>query len=322
MTANRQRKACVQKYADNIGGDELYRRCKHTPTKGNAMRRALIVTGLAALASVALTAPANAKPVAPGAGVSAGTATVATAGFAAKGRPPVIGDRGSKAAPPSSLAALAVNYQYGSGYQYATAQGASGFFRVAQPSLAAADSHTLAELAVQSADGLQIVEIGWTVDRSLYGDALPRLFVFHWIDGIATCYNACGFVPYDAAARPGIALANGSTPKFTIQHYQGNWWIGLNSLWVGYYPDSRWGGRYTQSGLTQWFGEVAAGSATPCTDMGTGAFASSVSAATITNLAFISGPATNVTTFQTHPAHYTASRTTANSIRYGGPGAC
>jgi hypothetical protein len=287
------------------------------------MRRALIVIGLSALAAVALTTPANANPATPGGGAAvAGTPVVATAGTVAKGRPPFIGDRGSRAAPPSSLAAAAVTYMYGAASQFATAEGASADFRVAQPLLATTDFHSLAELAVSSADQRQAVEIGWTVNRNLYGDTLPRLFVFHWIDGVETCYNACGFVPFDPAVRPGIALARGSTQKFTIQHHQGNWWIGLNSSWVGFYPDTRWGGRYTQVGLSQWYGEVAAGSTNTCTDMGTSAFASSTSAATISNMAFIAGPAVNVTTLQTHPGFYTVSRTATNSTRYGGPGAC
>lgn len=282
------------------------------------MRRALIVTVLVAVGTAALTAPAQAAPVNPGAGAT----TVAQSGIG-KGRPPVIGDRGTRTAPgTSSLSALAVTYLYGSGYQYATADGAYGYFKVARPALAAADSHTLAELAVQSADGQQIVEIGWTVDRSLYGDTNPRLFVFHWINGTPTCYNACGFVRYDTSIAPGMLLTNGGTYQFTIQHYQGNWWIGLNTKWLGYYPDSRWGGTYTKAGLVQWFGEVAAGSATPCTDMGNGQFASSTTAASITSLAFIGGPAVNISTLQTHPTMYTALRTSANSLRYGGPGAC
>lgn len=49
---------------------------------------------------------------------------------------------------------------------------------------------------VQSEDGRHIVEVGWTVDRELNGDAQPHLFVYHWVDGQATCYNGCGFVQY------------------------------------------------------------------------------------------------------------------------------
>jgi hypothetical protein len=103
---------------------------------------------------------------------------------------------------------------------------------------------------------------------------------------------------------------------------QGNWWVGYGSEWVGYFPDSLWGGRYTTVGLSQWFGEVAAGSVAPCTDMGTSAFASSTSAAAVTGMGFYRGPTVGISTFFTHPAYYTAAATSSSSMRYGGPGAC
>jgi hypothetical protein len=232
-----------------------------------------------------------------------------------------------KAAPPSTdakrrVGPLALTYLYGTSYQYATADGLYSFMTVARPTLASGDFHTLGELAAQSTDGLQIVEIGWTVDRGLYGDDNPRLFVFHWIDGNPTCYNGCGFVQYTAATvRPGDILPTG-TAFFGIQHYQGNWWVGYGSQWIGYFPDSQWGGLYTRTGLNQWFGEVAANSASPCTDMGNGLFASNTAAASITSMTFYNGPAVSKTTFATHPSLYNTASTGSNSMRFGGPGAC
>jgi hypothetical protein len=214
----------------------------------------------------------------------------------------------------------AATYFYASSYQFAVADGLFANATVAQPALGT-DSHTLFELAAQSADGQQIVEVGWTVDRGLNGDLNPRLFVFHWVDRIPSCYNGCGFVQYSATIRPGAWLGNG-THSFTIQHYQGNWWIRLNSEWIGYYPDTLWGGRYTRTGLHQWFGEVAANSGSPCADMGNGLFASSLSAASVSGMSNINGPAVSKSSTVTNASFYSLVSTGSNSMRFGGPGAC
>lgn len=233
------------------------------------------------------------------------------------------GKAGHKEPPlmPGQISTAALTYFYGTSYQYAVADGMSANMTVAQPFLASADFHTLAEMAAQSADGRQIVEVGWTVDRGLNGDTKPRLFVYHWVDRTPSCYNGCGFVQYSPTIQPGAWLGNG-THSFTIQHYQGNWWIRLNSEWIGYFPDSLWGGRYTRTGLHQWFGEVAANSGAPCTDMGNGLFASSTSATSISAMSNINGPAVSKSTSATSPAFYSALSTGTASMRYGGPGAC
>jgi hypothetical protein len=244
-----------------------------------------------------------------------GTPTV-TPLYGLKGKPPVPGAKAPKAVGPAAL-----TYHYGTSYQFAVSQGTRGYVSIHKPTLAAGDFHTLVEFAAQSADGRQIVEIGSTVDRGLFGDSDPHLFVFHWVNGNPGCYNGCGFVPYSTTAKAGMKLTPGTRPYFTIMHHQGNWWLGYNAEWVGYFPDSLWGGTYTQTGLVQWFGEVAANSSAPCTDMGNGQFAASTTAASISGIGFISGPAVSVSTSATH-AHYTSLRTSANSMRYGGPGAC
>lgn len=280
---------------------------------------AVTVVGLATPAQAAITAtdtPVKAPAHAPAwqdppSVDSATTKTSTPAGRAGrKERPPTPGE-----------ITTAATYFYATSHQFAVADGMFANMTVAQTFLSTADSHTLAELAAESADGRQIVEVGWTVDRSLNGDTNPRLFVFHWIDGVATCYNGCGFVQFSPTIRPGAWLGNG-THSFTIQHHQGNWWIRLNSEWIGYYPDSRWGGRYTRTGLHQWFGEVAANSGAPCTDMGNGQFASSASATSISGMSNINGPAVSKSTSATTPAFYSASSTGSASMRYGGPGAC
>lgn len=226
----------------------------------------------------------------------------------------------------STQGASSLTYLYGGAYQFAVADGSNMFMTVSRPALAAADSHSLGEMAASSADSKNYVEVGWTVDRGLFGDLEPHLFVYHWVNGLPTCYNGCGFVPFANAAsvRAGMTLRPSSaTPQFTIQHFQGNWWVGFNGVFFGYFPDSLWGGAFTKVGLAQWFGEVAADSATPCTDMGNGLFASSPSSSTAAAIGFIGGPAANIgLTTTTNPSLYSATLTSSNTVHFGGPGAC
>jgi hypothetical protein len=278
------------------------------------MRRAGFALALALLAAGSAVAPASAAT--PAAGGAPGPVAGANRG-PVKGPPPLAASQGARAA-----ATGGSQFFYGSVYQYGTSDGAWGFYTVTRPSLSAADSHTLAEMNVSSADTKQAVEIGFTVDRGLYGDDLPRLFTFHWVDGQPICYN-CGLVQYSPTIRPGMALDVGSTHQFTIRHFQGNWWIGYDLTWVGYYPDSWWGGRYTQAGLIEWYGEVATSSSTPCSDMGNGLLSSSLDAARIMGIGYWNGPALNLTVIpHTYTQAYSATIFSENNIRYGGPGFC
>lgn len=226
--------------------------------------------------------------------------------------------------------AAAVHYLYSSASQSADAEGVYANITIAKPSLAPSDFHSLAEVSAQSTDGQQIVEVGWTVDRGVNGDDEPHLFVYHWVDRQKTCYNGCGFercvqtpeTPNcSATVKPGSVLPVGATKRFTIQHYDGGWWIGYGVEWLGHFPDSLWGGRFTRTGVTQWFGEVSASSPAPCTEMGNGKHADDTSAATFTRIGFYGGPAPRIATGATS-AHYSVRPLTANSFRFGGPGAC
>ena len=241
--------------------------------------------------------------------------------YTPKGKPPPIGGAAGspKAVPGSSVAPDAFAVYHSAAYQYAVADGAHGFYSVAKPAVATSDSHSLAELAVESSDGQQIVEIGWTVDRGLNGDDDPHLFAYHWVDGVPTCYNGCGFVPItfdDSGVAVGMTLPVSATDvqEFWVEHQFNVWYVGYNSHYVGYFPDSLWGGRFTKIGLTQWFGEVASAPiSSPCSQMGNGGLAASTNAARIQNVGFsiglAGGPTANITTSQTNSAYYTALRT-------------
>lgn len=210
-------------------------------------------------------------------------------------------------------------------YQYVTSDGAYLSTPVQSPVVATADYHSLWELAVESADGRQIIEVGWRVYRPQ--DQLPRLFIYHWIDGQPTCYNSgCGYVQSTSTTiKPGMALTPSSTPvQFAIQYFQGNWWLGYNGTWFGYYPGSRWSGTFTKAGLVQMFGEIASTRATPCSNMGNGIFGTSASATPVTGVGYYyATTAPGLSRFIPDDATlYDSQVTSANSFRYGGPGAC
>lgn len=210
-------------------------------------------------------------------------------------------------------------------YQYVTSDGAYMSTPVQSPWVDAADYHSLAEMAVQSADGQQIIEIGWRTYRPT--DQVPRLFIFHWINGQPTCYNSgCGFVQSTSTTiQPGMALTSSSTPvQFAIEYFQGNWWLGYNGTWFGYYPGSKWGGTYTKAGLVQIFGEVSSTRTTPCSNMGNGNMGTSTAATAVTGVGYYNST-TAPSLARTTPDDstlYTSQVTSTNSFRYGGPGAC
>lgn len=188
---------------------------------------------------------------------------------------------------PSKLTPGGPYYFYGVGSQTITTPptGVSALLTVSKPYVNPTwDWHTLAELAVQSADGNQVVEIGWTRDQATFGDNLVHLFVYHWINGQPTCYG-CNFVDYAA----NTAFTYGSSLEsylqtdmvFAIEHSGSTWWLGFgpqgSQNWIGSFPDSEWVNAtpsvttFQQVNRFQGFGEVAAGSAAAsCADMGTG----------------------------------------------------
>lgn len=215
-----------------------------------------------------------------------------------------------------------VDYLYAAGKQTAEADGASALLTVANPRVSGNDWHSLAEVAMQSADEQQIVEIGWTVDRTTNGDDDTHLFVYHWVDGAETCYNTCDFTPYRLASiRPGDTLATGANKQFGIQHFNGSWWVAYDSEWLGYFSDRVWDGEFTRSGLIQIFGEVAASSTSPCTQMGNGTVPDSTSSgARIGNTAFVNGPTVQLRVSAS--SRYSAVQSSDRTFRYGGPGAC
>ncbi|WP_229076219.1 neprosin family prolyl endopeptidase [Actinoplanes sp. DH11] len=229
--------------------------------------------------------------------------------------PPPTGSPGAEVGKPT------VNFLYSVGSQAAVSDGAYANLTISKPKLAKTDYHSLAEIAVQSADGAQIVEVGWTVDRTVNGDDDPHLFVYHWVDRKPTCYNTCGFVQYSKNIAPGDVLAQDRAARFGIQFFNGAWWVAFDSEWVGYFPGQIWDDTFTKSGLVQIFGEVAAASPKPCTEMGNGRAAGDGGAARIGSVSYLNGPAIEMNVRATSDV-YAVSKMSTRTFRYGGPGAC
>lgn len=232
-----------------------------------------------------------------------------------------------------------VGYAYAGGRQYAVTEGASGTLTIANPRLGSNDWHSLAEFAVSTRDDdgtpFQAVEVGWTVDPTTFGDAdnpQPHLFVYHWVNGQESCYG-CGFVPLlSSSVKVGSIPAAGAR-FFGLMHANGAWWIAYDTEYIGSFPDSLWGGRFTRSGLVQGFGEVAYPKVQgqPCSQMGNGhapANPADANAAKISSWSYNNGPAVQISLINplniVPPAPYPnfPILDSLRSIRYGGTANC
>ena len=110
--------------------------------------------------------------------------------------------------------------------------------------------------------------------------------------------------------------------QFAIEYYQGNWWYSYNGTWFGYLPGSVWSGGFVQSGLVQEFGEIAAGSTQPCTDMGNGALGTTPSRRRDRRWLLQRYDDRQPEQHRRRPTLYNSQVTSPNSFGYGGPGAC
>jgi hypothetical protein len=248
--------------------------------------------------------------------------------FAPKGLPRIDltpeGSEGERAVPGvDSAPESALFYFYNTATQFGTATTSSAKFAQYDPTVGVQDYHSLIEMAGESADGSNIIEVGWTVDPSLNGDSNPHLFVYHWISGSPTCYNGCGWVQVSTTRYPGMTVTVSSTPQAFAFHFDGtNWWIGYQGEWIGYFPGSLWAGQFTQLYLTQWFGEVAAASATPCTQMGDGVIGTGAGAAMVKQEHIDGGSGPPQAGEVTQPGYYALGAITGSDNHFGGPGAC
>jgi hypothetical protein len=260
-----------------------------------------------------------------------GLLTLAPTAQAAQPAQPARAARAATAPAPLPPAATAAGpicwfgacYDYVSGRQKTDAAGASVRMMQADPGLKPGDtdSHSLQELAVQSADQKSTVEIGWTVDLGLNGDLLPHLFVYHWVDGAESCYNGCGFVQVSRSVRPGMALHAGTPARYAIRNVGGDWWVFYNGHGVGYFPGSLWNGSYTRAQTITAFGEVAHATGSTCEQMGDGLAGAARTSSWMDQFQLLdSADDPQLTVSATSPELYSAGRIGGTSFHLGGPG--
>lgn len=204
--------------------------------------------------------------------------------------------------------------------------GAGATLLQADPAIGVGDLHSLAEIAVESLGGQQIVELGWTIDAGVNGDLAPHVFAFHWVDGQETCYNGCGWVQVSPTKRPGMRIIPGEAHRYEIKLVSGDWWLLYDGEGMGYYPQSLWPSGFGQAVLVQWFGEVAAAVTSPCTQMGNSKLGADTASASYADLHVFDPDGTTVRAATqmgalTNPALYNIGRATPTSFGFGGPGA-
>lgn len=233
-------------------------------------------------------------------------------------------------------------YFYGGGRQTVSTDASTINFSVEQPTCTTYCSHSLAENAVESADGQQVVEWGWTVDTVGVNGAdhvKPHLFAFRWVNGVPGVYNGSGYVngvgslcPAGMDISADVSVASANTFNFAIQHLNGAWWLAYKTNWCGAFPDAVWTGAtppvtFTQAGLVQIFGEVAVTDNAPTgVKMGSGVLGATGPSAGAKASSFGLGPNTltapSLTMFNTPaaPTHYNAVLTapSVRTFRYGG----
>jgi hypothetical protein len=220
------------------------------------------------------------------------------------------------------------SFYYAGARQFATATGVSANLTQMQPTVPSqpeAENHSLMELAVLSSDGKQIVEVGWVVDKTMNGDELPHLFVYHWVNGQTSCYNACGFVQASTSVFPGQSVAVGSTGTYSIQYANNAWNILYNGNNVGNFPGSIWGNTFTSFGFVEAFGEVAlsTSAATECIQMGNGLAGPNPGSAKVSNFKLSgSNVPEALSPYYTSPSTYSYGAASATGVSIGGPGAC
>ena len=183
-------------------------------------------------------------------------------------------------------------HKYAYSAQYLTCYGAEGSINAWDPYLEWSNEFSLGQVALArgSGSGKQTVEAGHQEYRDLYGDWVPHLFVFYTTNGYTSSgdnqggYNrdVDGWVQYSSTIYPEaisspLSQFGGTQYIMSLkwQLWQGNWWLRVSGIWIGYYPASLFStsGLRSQAGKVAWYGEVVDSgnhAGTTATDMGNG----------------------------------------------------
>ncbi|CAL9049282.1 unnamed protein product [Musa banksii] len=230
--------------------------------------------------------------------------------------------------------------------------GAHALFNVWAPQVANRGEFSLSQLWIISGNfdkDLNTVETGWQVYPELYGDTLPRFFVYWTNDSYQNtgCYNlyCSGFVQTNNSVAVGAAITTTSTYNDTNLQYviritvwkdqkTGNWWLQLGSTVVGYWPSFLFSNLASSGTMVEFGGEIVntrpSGNHTD-TQMGSGHFAEEGfgRAAYISSIRIVDSndtliPARNLTYYADNPNCYDVQGGVDNSgesfFYFGGPG--
>lgn len=199
--------------------------------------------------------------------------------------------------PPSKLFALSAPAGaniHASAFRNAPAFGTEGLINVWRPYVEWSDEFSLGQLwlVAGSGPGTQTVEAGLQVRKDSFGDWEPHIFVFFTTNNYYSYGDYVGGYNQDVAGWTQVSdtLFPGSgvtllsqvggqqyDMQFKVQFDLGNWWISVNGVWMGYYPNGMFAinGMRFQAERTGWGGEVfdaAAHVGSSSTDMGSGLF--------------------------------------------------
>jgi hypothetical protein len=259
----------------------------------------------------------------------------------------------------SSLTGCAPScYYYGVGRQVTAPtgnKGASANFGIFAPPLASKSYHSLAEIALQSADEKQIVEVGWIVDNTgVNGTDFtnPHIFAYSWRNDVGQGYNGgSGWTNYSQRTTTiGASLAsyvNTTERTFAIQYVApvapattGRWWLGFNDGiagspgWMGSFAESSWTtgtspvASFNHGDFNQFFGETVQSVDAPCTVMGNGISGSAASGgalpaagpARIVSASYDNGPVVDLQIGSTSALQPVGNQSASHkTFTYGGP---
>ncbi|HUD07165.1 MAG TPA: neprosin family prolyl endopeptidase [Candidatus Saccharimonadales bacterium] len=214
-------------------------------------------------------------------------------------------------------------YYSGAEENYINAKGASVSMTQADPVVSTTDYHSLTEIALKSQNGQQIVEFGWIVAPEMFGDSLPHLFVYHWVNGNSTCYDTCGYISLASPNPVGSPVTVGQTGKYEIKYSGNKWEIIYNGQYIGYFPESIWGGSFKKAFTVEIYGEVSApNGVAPTTQMGNAILGNEPGAAQVSNYDLINSPVKEklYPFVFGDPRSYAIGNVTKTSFSYGGPG--
>ncbi|XP_015084365.1 uncharacterized protein LOC107027817 [Solanum pennellii] len=143
--------------------------------------------------------------------------------------------------------------------------------------------HSACRLKIQQ--GSEILQVGWRVDPTLYGDTKTRLYIHTQVDK-TNCFNTfcSGFVqvntgiPLDMSLMDSVAHRGGTTFEGRMYIEQdldsGNWWLLLSDNYeqVGFWPQEIFTGLASFATNVEWGGVVYSPPGVPKPPMGSSYF--------------------------------------------------